>query len=147
LSSIFYLTRNTVFDIASQITSRITLALIALQIWRALSHTRIQGITEFKSEDYKGSTQDILVSFLPGHNLHLRYTLQNYEKPHRWLKEGIMRCALIAVSSALSMRIFITVLGGYILRTITLIMGKDIVPNEFKLRLNTLFKVHPEEIV
>ena len=90
----------------------------------------------------------ILKSYIPIINFHLRFKQENYETPYRWLKESILLRTIFIFWTILFWNSFwLWVLIIIAIRVILLMLNVDIIPLSIKKILNESFLCNPEETI
>ncbi len=95
----------------------------------------------------KSDKINLLLYYIPGYSIYLRYNQHKFDDPNIYLKESMILWALFTVFSFLAYDIPIIIIAIIIVvRVVMLIGGLDIIPQKTKEKISKLFYKNPEEI-
>lgn len=89
----------------------------------------------------------VILSYLPGYSVYLRYTNHSFDSPNIFLKESLILWTLLGIAWCIPFSIFVLIMLSIILiRITTLLWNINIIPNKLSEFLSWLFYKNPEEI-
>ncbi|MCX6825038.1 MAG: hypothetical protein NTY80_02325 [candidate division SR1 bacterium] len=127
----------------------ILIFLLFISIVSILSDIRLLKGDDALVENYaiEGSKKDIILKYLPGYNIYLRYKEHSFDKPNWRIKESILLWAVFTGISMIGNNMIDTILLILVITRIAAIMSDiDFVNTTIKQHINILFLKNPEEI-
>lgn len=112
------------------------------------------SIDKLKNQNYTHHLWDtkqdryiIIRNYMPFYTVYRRYTLANFDKPYRWVKESLFLRTIFTII-LFSQNIYLVWFIFFIIlfRIWTLYFNIDVINNEYKHKINSFFKVNPEEM-
>lgn len=146
----FYYSRTIPYLVKSIADLLIIISLTMIVVWffMIFSNKKILNKkVDIKYKKIKVDSVDMIFNYLPIYNLIQRYKEPDI-KSYRWLKESIILWSFWSIITFISLNQFLSllILLVIILRSISLSVGIDIIPDKIKEKIDVIFSKNPEEI-
>lgn len=122
----------------------IEILLITIGYYGNLTHKEHHSFDRWNIAYNKGN---IIKNYMPFYTIYHRYNFANFERPYRWTKESFFLRTIFTISLFSQNNYIVGLIFFLILfRVVSLYLWIDIISNEYKHKINSLFKINPEEI-
>lgn len=122
----------------------IELFLVIFNYHGSLTAKQYQTFSEWSISHNK---LNVIKNFMPFYTIYRRYQLANFDKPYRRIKESFFLWTLFTISLFSQNSYLVGLIFFLILfRVISLYLWIDLISNKYKHKINSFFKINPEEI-